>query len=66
MKINTNSNKYIIIYSGVMVVIVAFVLAFVYQSLKSLQDANVALDKKKQILAALNIRDLTDEQAAAR
>ena len=60
MKINTNSNKYIITYSGVMVVIVAFVLAFVYQSLKSLQDANVALDKKKQILAALNIHDLTN------
>ncbi len=66
MKINTNSNTYIIIYSGVMVVTVAFVLAFVYQSLKSRQDANVALDKKKQILAALNIRDLTDEEAAAR
>lgn len=65
MKINTNSNKYIITYSGVMVVIVAFVLAFVYQSLKSLQDANVALDKKKQILAALNIHDLTNEDASA-
>ena len=64
MKINTNSNKYIITYSGVMVVIVAFVLAFVYQSLKSLQDANVALDKKKQILAALNIPDLTNEDAS--
>ncbi|MGN0221278.1 MAG: NADH:ubiquinone reductase (Na(+)-transporting) subunit C [Prevotella sp.] len=63
---DTNSNKYIIIYSSVMVVVVAFVLAFVYQSLKSRQDANVALDKKKQILAALNIRDLTDEEAAAR
>jgi Na+-transporting NADH:ubiquinone oxidoreductase subunit C len=40
-------------------------MAFVFQALKPAQDANVALDKKKQILAALNIRDLTDEQAAA-
>ena len=56
--LDTNSNSYIIIYSAVMVVIVAFLLAFIFQALKPMQDANVALDKKKQILAALNIRDL--------
>ena len=50
MKLNTNSNAYIIIYSAVLVVIVAFLLAFVYQALKPMQDANVALDVKKQIL----------------
>lgn len=61
---NTNSNKYIIIYSTVLVIIVAFLLAFVFQALKPKQDANVALDKKKQILAALNIRNLDDETAA--
>ena len=44
MKLNTNSNAYIIIYSAIMVVIVAFLLAFVYQALKPMQDANVALD----------------------
>lgn len=65
-KINTNSNTYIIAYSAVLVVVVAFLLAFIYQSLKTMQDANVALDKKKQILAALNIRDLSNEEAAAR
>lgn len=64
--LNTNSNSYIIIYSAVMVVIVAFLLAFIFQALKPMQDANVALDKKKQILAALNIRDLDNEAAAAR
>jgi len=62
-KLNTNSNTYIIIYSAVLVVIVAFLLAFVYQKLKPMQDANVALDKEKQILCSLNIRDLSDAEA---
>lgn len=62
----TNSNSYTIIYSVVMVIVVAFLLAFVFQALKPAQDANVALDKKKQILYALNIRNLNDEEAAAK
>lgn len=61
--LNTNSNVYTIIYSAVIVIIVAFLLAFVSSYLKPAQDANVALDKKKQILAALNLRDLTNEDA---
>lgn len=63
-KLNTNSNSYIIAYSCVMVVVVAFLLAFVSSVLKPTQDVNVALDKKKQILAALNIRNLSDEQSS--
>lgn len=59
---NTNKNSYTIIYAAVMVVIVAFLLAFVSSALKPTQDNNVALDKKKQILAALNIRGLSDAQ----
>ena len=66
MKLNTNSNAYIIIYSAVLVVIVAFLLAFVYQALKPMQDANVALDTKKQILYSLNIRDLDGSEAEAK
>ena len=66
MKLNTNSNAYIILYSAVMVVIVAFLLAFVYQALKPMQDANVALDIKKQILYSLNIRDLDGAEAEAK
>ena len=62
----TNSNSYTIIYSVIIVVIVAFLLAFVSQALKPMQDANVALDKKKQILNSLNIRDLNDAQADAK
>lgn len=63
---DTNSNSYIIIYSAVLVLIVAFLLAFVFQALKPAQDVNVALDKKKQILAALNIRDLDNDASAKR
>ena len=66
MKLNTNNNAYIIAYSCVMVVIVAFLLAFVSSTLKPRQDVNVALDKKKQILAALNIRDLNDQESEAK
>ena len=65
-KLNTNSNAYIIIYSAILVVIVAFLLAFVYQALKPMQDANVALDMKKQILYSLNIRDLDGAEAEAK
>ena len=66
MKLNTNSNTYIIIYSAILVVIVAFLLAFVYQALKPMQDANVALDIKKQILYSLNIRNLDGAEAEAK
>ena len=63
----TNSNKYTIIYSAIMVVIVAFLLAFVSQSLKPIQDVNVALDVKKQILFSLNIpRDIDNAGAEAK
>ena len=66
MKMNTNSNSYIIIYSAILVVIVAFLLAFVYKALKPMQDANVALDVKKQILYSLNIRNLDGAEAEAK
>lgn len=60
--LNTNSNSYTLVYSIILVVIVAFLLAFVSKSLKPIQDVNVALDKKKQILYALNIRGLSDNE----
>ena len=62
----TNSNTYTIIYSAIIVVVVAFLLAFVSQALKAKQDANVALDVKKQILNSLNIRGLGDSEAEAK
>lgn len=63
---NTNSNTYTIIYSAIIVVIVAFLLAFVSTSLKEKQEANVQLDVKKQILNSLNLRDLSDDAAEAK
>ena len=64
MKFNTNSNVYTVVYASVMVIIAAFLLAFVASVLKSPQEANVANDKRGQILSSLNIRnvnDVTDE-----
>ncbi len=58
--LDTNSDIYAILYSVVVVVIVAFLLAGVSSALKPKQDANVELDKKKQILASLNIKDQAD------
>ncbi len=55
------TNTYIIIYAAVMVIIVAFLLAFISSVLKPTQDANVLRDTKKQILTSLNIVGLSGE-----
>ena len=62
MKLNTNSNTYTVIYASVVVVIVAFLLAFISSALKAPSEANERIDKKKQILASLNIRNLDNSQ----
>ncbi|MFR9534009.1 MAG: Na(+)-translocating NADH:ubiquinone reductase subunit C [Rikenellaceae bacterium] len=49
-----NSNAYIITYSTVMVVVVAFFLAFTAMSLKSRQAENILNEKKNAILVSLN------------
>lgn len=53
--IDTNSNTYTILYAAIMVIVVAFLLAFVNSSLKATQDENVRKDTKKQILSALGV-----------
>ena len=53
MKVNTNSNVYIITYSVVMVVIVAVLLALAAEGLKSRQSENILNEKKTQIVKAL-------------
>ncbi len=55
MKLNTNTNTYIIGYAIVLVVIVAFLLAYVSSSLHDRQEQNVLNDKKSQILTSLRI-----------
>ena len=61
--LDTNSDVYAIIYSAVVVVIVAFLLAGVSSLFSPKQQDNIRLDKKKQILASLNERNLDDAAA---
>ena len=53
--LDTGSNVYTIVYASVMVIIVAFLLAFVSSVLKPAQEANVENDTNGQILTSLNI-----------
>ena len=57
---NTNSNTYTVIYSTILVVVVAAVLAFAATSLKGKQDENVKIDTISQILTAANIEYTQD------
>ncbi|MBR6115922.1 MAG: FMN-binding protein [Paludibacteraceae bacterium] len=52
---NTNSNVYTFVYMTIVVIIVAVLLALANQALKPRQDANILLDKQKQILGALKV-----------
>ncbi len=61
--LSTNSNAYTLIYSAVLVIVVAFLLSFVASSLRERQEANQRIDKKSQILAAINVTD-SDVEAA--
>jgi len=52
---DTNGNKYTIIYASVMVVIVAVMLSIAATQLKPFQDANILIEKKQNILKSVNI-----------
>jgi Na+-transporting NADH:ubiquinone oxidoreductase subunit C len=52
---NRNGNAYTFIYASVMVIIVAAILSFTAITLKPLQTRNVEVEKKQNILAAVNI-----------
>ncbi|MDR2085904.1 MAG: NADH:ubiquinone reductase (Na(+)-transporting) subunit C, partial [Dysgonamonadaceae bacterium] len=52
---NKESNTYTMIYAAVTVVVVALLLAFTSQVLRPQQERNEAIDKKRQILASINI-----------
>lgn len=52
---DTNKNSYTIIYSIVMVVVVAAVLAFVSLSLKDKQNENISNEKKQYLLASVGL-----------
>lgn len=61
--LSTNSNAYTLIYSAVLVIIVAFLLSFVASTLRERQEANEKNDKKSQILAAINVKDAENVEA---
>ncbi|MCM1177045.1 MAG: NADH:ubiquinone reductase (Na(+)-transporting) subunit C [Bacteroidales bacterium] len=67
---NTNSNTYTVIYSTVLVVVVAAVLAFAAMSLKPRQDENIKIETISKVLGAatqsspsVNIAEDTDVMA---
>jgi Na+-transporting NADH:ubiquinone oxidoreductase subunit C len=53
---NTNSNTYTVIYSIILVVVVAAVLAFAAMFLKPTQEANIKKDTISQILTAATVQ----------
>ena len=63
-KFNVDSNVYIILYSVVMVVVVAALLAVVSLSLQGRQNDNALNEKKQQIVTALGEDPLTTEYAS--
>lgn len=59
---DTNSNAYIVLYSTVMVVIVAVLLAVAALALKPRQDANDLNEKKRNILSSLSAENESYDQ----
>jgi Na+-transporting NADH:ubiquinone oxidoreductase subunit C len=62
---NTNSNAYTVIYTALVVVVVAAVLAFTAMKLKPSQDANAKAETLRQMMSAAQIKP-TDELYATR
>jgi len=52
---DTNGNIYTIVYSAVMVVLVAILLTLAATQLKPYQEANILIEKKRNILKSVNV-----------
>lgn len=61
---NRDSNVYTVVYASIMVVLVAILLAFTSQSLRSYQKANEDNDKRQQILRSINVSVAASEAEA--
>ncbi len=61
MAIDVNSNKYTFGFAAVMVIVVASILAFASESLKDRQKANVAIEKKQNILTSVGFSVTADD-----
>lgn len=55
-----NSNTYTFIYAAGMVILVAAILASVAMALRPLQDTNIEVEKKQNILASVNIESTAE------
>ena len=65
MAVDVNSNKYTFIFATVMVIVVATLLALASESLKPMQNANVANEKRQNILSSIGIKvEAADAEAA--
>ncbi|MDH6343680.1 Na+-transporting NADH:ubiquinone oxidoreductase subunit C [Parabacteroides sp. PFB2-12] len=61
---NRDSNVYTVVYASIMVLLVAVLLAFTSQTLKSYQKENEDNDKRQQILRSVNVTATADEAKA--
>ncbi|MBO4427548.1 MAG: NADH:ubiquinone reductase (Na(+)-transporting) subunit C [Bacteroidales bacterium] len=62
---NTNGNVYTVVYTAIIVVVVAAVLAFAAGSLKPMQDANIKAETLRQMMAAARIEPAEELYATA-
>ena len=62
--LDRDSNVYTVVYASVMVVLVAVVLAFTSQSLRTFQQKNEENDKRQQILRSINVSVPANEAEA--
>ena len=63
MAVDVNSNKYTFLFAGILVVVVATVLALAAESLKPMQKANVANEKRQNILQSVGVKADASEAA---
>ena len=56
------SNTYTLIFTSLITLILGFLLSFTYTQLKSMQQENLAVDIRKNILRALDIREQENEK----
>ena len=57
---NTNSNTYTFIYASVLVIVVAAILSFTAIQLQPLQQKNVEVEKKRNILTSVSIENTVE------
>ena len=65
MAVDTNSNVYTFVFSSILVVVVASLLAFTAEQLKPLQKENVKKEKMQSILASVGVQVDREEASEA-